>query len=192
MAQKFDYPETESIFHTLQDQFYKISCDTCQNGKRPAFKGLMEIISSEAVIVTAIHKIKANKGSMTPGSDGKNIRDAFLERPYEEVIKDVQEMMVNYNPDLIRRKWIPKPGKKEMRPLGIPTIADRVIQECIRLVLEPIFEAQMFKHSYGFRPMREASMAIERLNYIVFQTGYHWVIEGDISKSITPIVCMTR
>jgi group II intron reverse transcriptase/maturase len=78
--------------------------------------------------------------------------------------------------------YIDKPGKAEKRPLGIPTIRDRIVQECMRIVLEPIFEAQFFAHSYGFRPMRDAPMALERAKLLVHHTGYHWIVEGDISK----------
>ena len=73
-------------------------------------------------------------------------------------------------------------GKSEMRSLGIPTIIDRIIQECIRSTIEPILEAQFFKHSYGFRPMRDAHMALNRVTDIVHKTGYQWVVEGDIKK----------
>lgn len=58
----------------------------------------------------------------------------------------------------------------------------RIVQECIRIVLEPILEAQFFNHSYGFRPMTDAQMAMQRLTDLVHKTGYYWVIEGDISK----------
>ncbi|MBP1963412.1 reverse transcriptase domain-containing protein [Paenibacillus aceris] len=182
MAQKFDYLKTERDLRIWQDEVYAISKGKFEQGKRPSFKGLMEIISSEPVILTAIHNIKANKGSKTPGSDSQSIREAFLEKGYDEVVGQIQEMMKNYNPKPVRRVWIPKPGKKELRPLGIPTIADRVIQECVRIAIEPILEAQFFKYSFGFRPMRDSKMALERITNLVRETGYHWVIEGDISK----------
>lgn len=82
----------------------------------------------------------------------------------------------------MRRVWIPKPGKQEKRPLGIPSVVDRIVQEFIRLVIEPICEAKFFEHSYGFRPMRSTQQALERLCDVVHNTGYHWIIEGDISK----------
>lgn len=64
----------------------------------------------------------------------------------------------------------------------VPSIIDRIVQECIRIVIEPILEAQFFNHSYGFRPMRDAHMALARVTDLVHKTGYHWIIEGDISK----------
>jgi group II intron reverse transcriptase/maturase len=92
----------------------------------------------------------------------------------------VKNALDNYNPRLLRRIWIPKPGKDEKRPLGIPAVIDRIIQEVLRTIIEPIMEAQFFKHSYGFRPMRDAHMALERTTNICHKTGYHWIIEGDI------------
>ena len=116
---------------------------------------------------------------MTAGTDGKTIRD-ILEKQYPGVIQMVYNNLDNDQPQLLRRVWIPKPGKTEKRPLGIPAIVDRVIQEILRIILEPILEAQFFTHSYGFRPMRDAHMALERITDISHKTGYHWIIEGDI------------
>jgi RNA-directed DNA polymerase len=110
-----------------------------------------------------------------------------LERPYKWVIKDIQSAFESFTPQKIRRKYIDKPGKAEKRPLGIPSIRDRIVQECIRIVLEPILEAQFFNHSYGFRPMRDTQMALQRITDMVNKTGYYWVIEGDISKCFDKI-----
>jgi RNA-directed DNA polymerase len=182
VVQKFDYPKTESEFRLIQDEIYRKSKIAVEKGESPCFKGLLEIIKSEVVILTAIHNIKSNKGSNTAGSDGKTMRKDILEKDYPTVIKQVQESLMNYKPLPVRRVYIPKPGKMEKRPLGIPAIVDRVVQECVRLVIEPILEAHFFKHSYGFRPMRNPHMAIERATNLVHKTGYHWVVEGDISK----------
>lgn len=182
MAQQLNIPGSEAELKELLDFLYLRSKEAFGNGKRPKFHGLLEVIFSEPVILSAIHKLKGNRGSNTPGSDGRNIRDAILERGYVEVVKDIQSAAVRYSPEPVRRVWIPKPGKAEKRPLGIPAIKDRIIQECIRMVIEPILEAQFFRHSYGFRPMRDAGMAIERFRNICGKTGYSWVVEGDISK----------
>lgn len=182
MVQKLNYPDNEREFRNLQDRFYKETLECVEKGKEISFKGLMEIITSDAVIISAIHKLKANKGSQTPGSNGENIRDSFLELDLDVSIGKIKNSLAHYKPGNVRRKWIPKPGKSEKRPLGIPDIEDRVIQECVRSVIEPILEAQFFKHSYGFRPMRDASMALERVSDITQKTNYHWIIEGDISK----------
>lgn len=182
MVQTLNYPSNEQEFRNIQDDFYKRTKECIEQGSKPSFKGLLEIIQSDTVIVSAIHKLKANKGSKTPGSDGENLRSAFLELDMNETLSKVKNLFSEYKPGMVRRKWIPKPGKNEKRPLGIPNIEDRIIQECVRSVIEPILEAQFFKHSYGFRPMREASMAMERISDITQKTNFHWIIEGDISK----------
>ena len=182
MAQQFDYPKTETELRALLDKLYQQSREAREAGERPAFKGLLEIMSAEATIVTAIHNIKSNHGSDTPGVDNKTMKRDYLQKSYKWVINDIRAAFEKYEPQKVRRKYIDKPGKKEKRPLGIPTIRDRIVQECMRIVMEPIMEAQFFEHSYGFRPMRDTAMALERLNFITFHTGYYWFVEGDISK----------
>ena len=182
MAQQFDYPKTETQLREIQDKLYQHSKEAHDAGGRPAFKGLLEIMSAEATIMTAIHNIKSNRGSETPGVDSKTMRKDYLYKPFPWVVKDIQKAFRHYEPQKIRRVYIDKPGKAEKRPLGIPTIRDRIVQECMRIVLEPIFEAQFFAHSYGFRPMRDAPMALQRATTLVFNTGYYWIVEGDISK----------
>ena len=181
MAQQFDYPKTETELRKLQDKLYQHSKKVYDEGGRPALKGLLEIMSAEATIITAIHNIKSNHGSETPGVDSKTMRD-YLQHSHSWVIRDIQSAFKHFEPQKIRRVYIDKPGKAEKRPLGIPTIRDRIVQECMRIVLEPIFEAQFFAHSYGFRPMRDAPMALERAKLLVHHTGCHWIVEGDISK----------
>ena len=182
MAQQFDYPKTETELRALLDKLYQQSREAREAGERPAFKGLLEIMSAEATIVTAIHNIKSNHGSDTPGVDNKTMKRDYLQKSYKWVINDIRTSFEKFEPQKVRRKYIDKPGKKEKRPLGIPTIRDRIVQECMRIVMEPIMEAQFFEHSYGFRPMRDTAMALERLNFITFHTGYYWFVEGDISK----------
>ena len=182
MAQQFNYPETETQLREIQDKLYQHSKEVYDTGGRPAFKGLLEIMSAEATIITAIHNIKSNRGSETPGVDFKTMRRDYLQHSHSWVIRDIQSAFQHFEPQKIRRVYIDKPGKTEKRPLGIPTIRDRIVQECMRIVLEPIFEAQFFAHSYGFRPMRDTAMALERAEQVVHHTGYHWIVEGDISK----------
>ena len=182
MAQQFDFPETETQLREIQDKLYQHSKEVYDAGGRPAFKGLLEIMSAETTITTAIHNIKSNHGSETPGVDGKRMRRDYLQKSHQWVTHDIQKAFQHFEAQKIRRKYIDKPGKTEKRPLGIPTIRDRIVQECMRIVLEPILEAQFFAHSYGFRPMRDTAMAMERINFLTHHTGYYWIVEGDISK----------
>ena len=182
MAQQFDCPKTETQLREILDNLYQHSKEVYDAGGRPVFKGLLEIMSAETTIMTAIHNIKSNHGSETPGVDGKRMRKDYLEKPFQWVVKDIQKAFAHFEAQKIRRKYIDKPGKAEKRPLGIPTIRDRIVQECMRIVLEPILEAQFFAHSYGFRPMRDAAMALERIDIIMHNSGHYWIVEGDISK----------
>jgi group II intron reverse transcriptase/maturase len=182
MAQQFDYPKSETDLRVTLDALYQSAKTVYEGGERPAFKGLIELMSAEATIITAIHNIKSNKGSETSGVDGKKMQKDYLQKPFSWVIKDIQNAFSHYNPQKIRREYIDKPGKTEKRPLGIPTIRDRICQECIRIILEPILEAQFFEHSYGFRPMRDTHQALSRVTNIVHDAGYYWIVEGDISK----------
>ena len=182
MAQQFDYPKTETQLREIQDALYQHSKEVYEAGGRPAFKGLLEIMSAESTIITAIHNIKGNHGSETPGVDSKTMRKDYLQKPFPWVVADIQRAFKHFEPQQIRRVYIDKPGKSEKRPLGIPAIRDRIVQECMRIVLEPILEAQFFAHSYGFRPMRDAAMALERVDIIMHNTGNYWIVEGDISK----------
>ncbi len=181
VAQKYNLPQTEKELQGLLDKLYQTSKEKLNNNEKPSFKGLLEIISSDVVIITAIHNIKSNSGSKTPGSDAMVMAD-ILQKNYDKIIDMVKDNFKNYKPKEVRRVWIDKPGKKEKRPLGIPTIIDRIVQECVRIVIEPIVEAQFFEHSYGFRPMRDTHMAIKRIKTVIHRTGHRWVVEGDISK----------
>lgn len=172
-------PSNEAELNKLLQDIYLKAKENYESDIKSNFTGILEIIASEANIITSIHKIKANKGSHTVGIDDKEIDD-YLNKGFDEVIEIVRAKLYDYNPNMVRRVWIPKPGKSEKRPLGIPTIIDRIIQECVRNIIEPIAEAQFFEHSYGFRPMRSADMAIARIKHINFHAKCYWVVEGDI------------
>ena len=159
MAQQFNYPNSETELRAIQDELYRTAKDAHDTGNRPSFGGLIEIMSAKATIITAIHNIKANKGANTPGVDGISIR-RYLQSREDWVINDIQSAFRHYVPKMVRRKYIDKPGKTEKRPLGIPTIRDRIVQECLRIVLEPLVETKFFPNSYGFRPYRSVHDAV--------------------------------
>jgi group II intron reverse transcriptase/maturase len=161
-------------FQNIQDKLYADSL------KGREFKNLVEIISLPENIRLAYRNIKANHGSKTAGNDGRTIKD--LEKiSVENLITMVQQKLGWYKPQSVRRVEIPKdndPAKK--RPLGIPTILDRLIQQCVLQVLEPICEAKFHDHSYGFRPNRNQEHAIARVYQNIQKTHYHYVVDVDI------------
>ena len=148
-----------------------------------AFTGLVEAMVNEVTIVTAIHNIKSNKGSKTAGVDQAKM-DKYLQMPREELTALIRESFSNYRPKPARRVYIPKKNGK-LRPLGIPTVLDRIIQECVGIVIEPICEAKFYPHSYGFRPYRAQKHAVrDIINVINAATNSPdqpvWAVEGDI------------
>jgi RNA-directed DNA polymerase len=146
------------------------------NGEK--FYGLIELMSSNENIRLAYRNIKRNTGSRTAGTDKLTIKD-ISHLPVEDVIVKVQEMFQSYEPQKVRRVLIPKANGKT-RPLGIPTIWDRIFQQCILQVLEPICEAKFHKHSYGFRPNRNTHHAKARFEFLINQSGLHHCIDVDI------------
>ena len=156
----------------IQDKLY------LQSSEGTKFTHLMEIITSEKNILLAYRNIKKNSGSHTKGVDGKNISHLANLEP-DTLIKLVQTKLKNYFPNKVRRVEIPKDNGKT-RPLGIPTIMDRLIQQCILQVLEPICEAKFYKHSYGFRPERSAKHAISRAYFLAQKNNLHYVVDVDI------------
>lgn len=148
-----------------------------------SFTGLLEAINHEVTITTAIHNIKSNSGSKTSGVDKVNI-NKYLQMPKEKLLGLVRKALSNYKPKPAKRIYISKQNGK-LRPLGIPTMLDRIIQESIRIIIEPICEAKFYPNSYGFRPYRAQKHAITYVANIINTTckGSHkvvWALEGDI------------
>lgn len=142
------------------------------------FTDLMDIISSEENIGLAYRNIKTNKGRKTAGVDGKTI-DNIKNQNIEYLVAHIQKSFEWYTPNKVRRVEIPK-GNGKMRPLGIPTIKDRLIQQCVLQVLEPICEAKFHERSNGFRPNRSAEHAVAQAITMIQQRNLHYVIDIDI------------
>ena len=142
------------------------------------FYDLMNLISSNENIRLAYRNIKRNTGSKTAGTNKLTIDDIKI-LSVEEVIEHIQSMFELYKPESVRRVFIDK-GNGKLRPLGIPTIWDRIVQQCILQVLEPICEAKFHKHSYGFRPNRSTHHAKARLESLINMAGLYHCIDVDI------------
>jgi RNA-directed DNA polymerase len=145
------------------------------------FNGILEAAFNEVTIVTAIHNIKGNKGANTPGVDGSRM-DRFLQMGKPQLIKLIQNSVIDYKPKPVRRTYIKKANGK-LRPLGIPTVIDKIIQECIRIIIEPICEAKFYPESFGFRPYRATKHAIKHAVFLIGMKTHQKpiiAIEGDI------------
>jgi len=122
-----------------------------------AYRDLWNWITDPRNLRCAWRRIATNKGRRTPGIDGKTVGSIRREEGTEAFLDELRRALRSgsYRPSPCRRKLIPKPGQPgKFRPLGIPTITDRVVQSAIKQILEPIFEAQFWHVSYGFRPGR--------------------------------------
>lgn len=146
------------------------------------FTDLMGIILSRENILLAYRNIKTNSGSKTRGTDNVTIDDIGRLSP-EEVVEKVRFIVTGspygYRPRPVRRKDIPKPNGST-RPLGIPCMWDRLVQQCIKQVMEPICEAKFSEHSYGFRPQRSVENAIAESYKLMQLSHLTQVIEFDI------------
>jgi RNA-directed DNA polymerase len=150
-----------------------------QGVKGGSWFSLIDKVWNPANLQSAFRKVKANGGAA--GVDRVTVKD--FEKRLEENLNKVAEQLRTgpYQPQPIRRVWIPKPGSRETRPLGIPTVRDRVVQTALRQVVEPIFEREFAEHSYGFRPQRGAKDALRRVQQLLDQ-GYHWIVDADLRR----------
>lgn len=158
----------------ILDVLYKNSLKGCE------FKNLIPLIASEENIKLAYRNIKRNSGSKTAGTDGATIKD--LEKwETDNLIKHIQKKFDYYQPQTVRRVEIPKANGKT-RPLGIPTIKDRLIQQCIYQILEPITEAKFHERNNGFRSNRSAEHAMAQTYKMMQNQHLHYVIDIDIKS----------
>jgi RNA-directed DNA polymerase len=171
---------TPITIRTLQRKLYR------KAKAEPAFRFylLYDKICREDILCHAYALARANAGA--PGRDGMTFAQieasglqGWLANLREELISKT------YRPDPVRRVSIPKPDGGE-RPLGIPTVRDRVVQTAAKLVLEPIFEADFEDNAYGYRPVRGAVDAVKEVHRLICR-GYTDVVDADLSKYLDPV-----
>ena len=162
-------------YYDMQTAFDKLYADSV-SGRQ--FRNLVELIQRPENIMLAYRNLRKNSGSKTAGVDKKTISD-LNKWSDKKLVNHVQRKLDWYVPNAVRRVEIPKDNGKK-RPLGIPTIMDRLIQQCILQVLEPICEAKFFKRSNGFRPTHSAENAIAQAERMIQNIGCHYVIDIDI------------
>jgi RNA-directed DNA polymerase len=151
-----------------------------ENGvKGGVWFSLMDKVYSLRNLMAAYGKVAANRGAA--GVDHVTVQH-FGKDVFEHVDRIVEQLRTDtYRPQAIRRTYIPKPGTSEQRPLGIPTVRDRVVQAAVRNVLEPIFEREYADHSYGFRPGRGCKEALRRVDALLKQ-GFQYVVDVDLKS----------
>jgi len=166
---------TPSNIRELQIKLYR----KAKNEPGYRFYLLYDKVYREDILSHAYKLARANKGA--PGVDGQSFED-IESTGLERWLIGIREELRNktYQPQPVRRVKIPKPGGGE-RPLGIPCIRDRVVQTAVKLLIEPIFEAELEPNTYAYRPKRCANDAIQRVHKLLGE-GYTDVVDADLSK----------
>jgi len=159
-----------------------------EEDKSNKFSDLYNLLYDEDWLRTAQAHVRQNAGSRTAGCDGMTMR--MFEEDLEGNLKELRESLKEqrFEPQPVRRTYIQEVkagGRIKMRPLGIPEIRDRIVQEALRMILEPIWEANFSRHSYGFRPNRSTKDAVSDIGSRLTtrkSRGYGWIVEGDIQS----------
>jgi group II intron reverse transcriptase/maturase len=151
------------------------------------FHALYDKVARSDVMRRAYCEVRANRGA--PGIDGITIDEA-VRCGVDEFLDELAAKLRagTYRPRPLRRVYIPRPGKPgQLRPLGIPCLADRVVMTAAKIVLEPIFEADFLPTSYGFRPGLSAHHALETIRQTVTWRGKQWALDADIGSCFDEI-----
>jgi RNA-directed DNA polymerase len=151
------------------------------------FDDLFNLVADPGFLLVAWDRVRGNKGARTAGVDGRTASSIALWVGVEEFLDTLRSLIKDrsFQPIPVRERMIPKSGGK-LRRLGIATITDRVMQASLKLVLEPIFEADFVPCSYGFRPNRRAHDAVAEVRLLT-SMKYEWIVEGDIKACFDEI-----
>jgi RNA-directed DNA polymerase len=146
------------------------------------FNDLHNLVCDPATLMVAWRRVRPNRGSRSAGVDRQNAYDIERRLGVERFLGELREELRagSFRPQPVKQRLIPKRGGR-LRRLGIATVRDRVVQAALKLVLEPIFEADFEPCSYGFRPGRRAQDAIAKIHYLTSAPrNYEWMVEADI------------
>jgi RNA-directed DNA polymerase len=151
------------------------------------FDDLFNLVADPAFLLVAWDRVRGNKGARTAGVDGQTARSIEAGQGVGDFLGMLRSQVKDrsFRPLPVRERMIPKAGGK-LRRLGIASIADRVVQASLKLVLEPVFEADFHPCSYGFRPNRRAHDAVAEVHYLASRS-YEWIVEGDIKACFDEI-----
>jgi RNA-directed DNA polymerase len=166
----------------------KLHCRARDDARRQ-FDDLFNLVADPAFLLVAWDRVRGNKGAKTAGVDGRTAASIVARIGVSEYLDGLRSSLKerSFRPVPVRERMIPKAGGK-LRRLGIATITDRVVQASLKLVLEPIFEADFLPCSYGFRPMRRAHDAVAEIRYLTSKPRcYEWIVEGDIKACFDEI-----
>jgi RNA-directed DNA polymerase len=180
------WPDTESAYYAVRRMQTKLHQWAGEDTSR-RFDDLFNLVYDPAFLVHAWERVSTNRGARTPGIDKATAAQIETWIGVETFLGHIRDSLKSgeFSPVEVRQVMIPKASGK-LRKLGIPTIADRVVQASLKLVLEPIFEADFKPCSYGFRPNRRAHDAIAEIHYFGI-CGYTWILECDIKACFDEI-----
>ena len=180
------WPESDSAWWAVRKMQIKLHRWVSEDSAR-RFDDLYNLVCDPAFLVHAFERVATNAGARTPGIDRATVAWIRSQVGVEVFLGEVRTQLKarTFIPMPVRQVMIPKASGK-LRTLGIPTVADRVVQATLKLVLEPIFEADFLPCSYGFRPNRRAQDAVADIQHITSR-GYGWVLEADIQSCFDTI-----
>jgi RNA-directed DNA polymerase len=182
-----EWPSVDSAYFTVRRMQTKLHRWAGDDASR-RFGDLFNLVYDPAFLMHAWERVSTNKGARTAGID--QVSAAWVETRIgvEAFLGGIRDSLRSgeFTPVEVRRVMIPKGSAGKFRKLGIPTIADRVVQASLKAVLEPIFEADFKPCSYGFRPNRRAHDAIAEIHYLGTR-GYEWALEADIAACFDEI-----
>src|SRR5581483_8480856 len=192
------WPDPDSAWWTVRKMQITLHRWAREDSAR-RFDALYNLVSDPAFLVPAFERVATNAGARTPGVDRVTVARIRSQVGVEAFLGEVRAQLKarTFHPMPVRQVMIPKASGK-LRSLGIPTVADRVVQAALKAVLEPIFEADFLPCSYGFRPNRRAQDAIAEIHYLTSHPrDYGWVLEADIQACFdeighTPLLARVR
>jgi RNA-directed DNA polymerase len=180
------WPDSDSAWWAVRKMQLKLHRWASEDSAR-RFDDLYNLVSDPAFLVHAFERVASNAGARTPGVDRVTVARIRSQVGVEAFLGEVRAQLKarTFRPMPVRQVMIPKASGK-LRALGIPTVADRVVQAALKQVLEPIFEADFLPCSYGFRPNRRAQDAVAGIQHLTTR-GYEWVLEADIQSCFDTI-----
>jgi RNA-directed DNA polymerase len=181
------WPDADSAYLTVRRMQIKLHRWAGEDSSR-RFGDLFNLVYEPAVLVHAWERVSSNTGARTAGVDRATVASIESRIGITAFLAQLRDLLKSgeFCPVEVRQTMIPKGSSGKIRKLGIPTVADRVVQAAVKAVLEPIFEADFLPCSYGFRPNRWAQDAITEVHHFTSR-GYEWVLEADIQACFDEI-----